>query len=185
MGGVLVRRVEPPGAVVTPGKGPSPLGRYDESPDDDAIHEVRLVNLPVRLLAAGRQHHDELMHEFALLAVSLEDRSSVPARMLDLIDTLGTRYGRAADRPDSIVDDAIAQGKDTVDIVYHVPSHVVDAADALAAIMDEADEFCRREQMLTLARSEVQKRFARWYLDEFRRQIDGEPPQPWDGPLDE
>jgi hypothetical protein len=28
------------------------------------------------------------------------------------------------------------------------------------------------------------KDFARWYLDEFRRQIAGEPPQPWAGPLD-
>jgi hypothetical protein len=25
--------------------------------------------------------------------------------------------------------------------------------------------------------------FTRWYLDEFRRQVAGEPPRPWDGPL--
>src|SRR3954449_2512066 len=115
-------------------KQPSPLGRYDDSPDDQPTHEVRLLNVPVRVLAAGRQQHDELMqgfavlagppdgraaggqqhdelmHEFAVLAVALEDRSSVPARMLELIDTLGTRYGRAADRPDSAADEATARG---------------------------------------------------------------------------
>jgi len=166
-------------------KQPSPLGRYDDSPDDQPTHEVRLLNVPVRVLAAGRQQHDELMHEFAVLAVALEDRSSVPARMLELIDTLGTRYGRAADRPDSAVDEAIARGADSVDLVYEVPAHVVEAADALEQIMNEADEFCQREQMLTLGRSEVQQRFAQWYLDEFRRQIEGEPPRPWDGPYDD
>jgi hypothetical protein len=169
---------------VTP-KQPSPLGRYDESSDDEPTREVQLVNVPVRILAAGRQQHDELMHEFAVLAVSLEDRSSVPSRMLDLIDALGTRYGRAADRPDSAVDEAIGRGDDSVDLAYEVPAHVVDAADALERMMDEADEFCQQEQMLTLARSDVQKRFARWYLDEFRRQVAGEPPQPWDGPYDD
>jgi hypothetical protein len=167
------------------GSQPSPLGRYDDSSGDEPLHEVRLLNVPVRVLAVGRQQHDELMHEFAVLAVSLEDRSSVPARMLDLIDTLGTRYGQAADRPDSLVDEAIASGKDSVDITYLVPAHVVSAADALERIMDEADEFCRSEQMLALGRSDVQKRFAAWYLQEFRRQVAGEPAQPWDGPYDD
>jgi hypothetical protein len=164
---------------------PSPLGRYDHSPPDDPTYEVRLINVPVRLFVAGRQQHDELMHEFAVLAVSLEDRSSVPARMLSLIDELGTRYGRAADRPDSVVDAAIADGVDSVDLTYQVPAHIIEAADALERMMDEADEFCRQEQMLTTARSEVQRRLAKWYLDEFRRQINGEPPQPWDGPYDD
>ena len=107
-------------------KPPSPFGRYDDSSGDDPLHEVRLLNTPVRLLAAGRQHHDELMHEFAVLAVSLEDRTAVPVRMLDLIDTLGTRYGRAADRPDAVIDEAIARGDDSVDVTYQVPAHVVE-----------------------------------------------------------
>jgi len=170
---------------MTPTSQPSPLGRYDDSSGDDTMHEVRLLNMPVRLLADGRQHHDELMHEFAVLAVSLEDRSSVPVRMLEMIDVLGTRYGRAADRPDSLVDEAIARGDEKVDLTYQVPAHVVDAAAALERMMDEADEFCRDEQMLTLGRSELQKRFAKWYLAEFRRQVAGEPPRPWDGPFEE
>jgi len=170
---------------MTSPRQPSPLGRYDDSSADDPTYEVRLINVPVRVHAASRRQHDELMHEFAMLAVSLEDRSAVPVRMLDLIDTLGTRYGRAADRPDTAVDEALARGEDSVDLTYQVPAHVVDAANSLEQMMNEADEFCRQEQMLTLSRSEVQHRFAQWYLDEFRRQIAGQAPQPWDGPYDD
>jgi hypothetical protein len=169
---------------VTGAREPSPLGRYDDGETDDRIHEVRLLNFPVRVLAASRQQHDELMHEFAVLAVTMEDRESVPARMLELIDTLGTTYAGTGERPDTEVDAALDRGESTIDLTYHVPAHVLDAANRLQTLMDEADEFCRSEQMLTLARTQLMKDFARWYLDEFRRQIAGEPPQPWAGPLD-
>jgi hypothetical protein len=165
---------------------PSPLGRYYSAvAADEQTHEVRLLHIPVRLLAAGRAHHDELMHEFAMLAVAEPDSSStVPQRLLDLIETLGHRYGAAASRPDALIDQALADGIDTLDLAYQVPAHVVDAADQLEALLAEADEFCRSEQLLTLPRPPLLREMAHWYLDEFRRQIVGEPPTPWTGPLD-
>lgn len=161
-----------------------PLGRYE--PDDDgSVHEVRLINVPLLILAATREHHDEVMREFAMLALD-ENLSSghVPARMLELIDVLGRRYAAAAARPDAEVDAALERGEKTIDLVYHVPAHVTHAAEQLHELMNEADEFCRQQQMLTLARPPVQAEFGQWYLDEFRRQINGEPPRPWDGPLE-
>jgi hypothetical protein len=50
--------------------------------------------------------------------------------------------------------------------------------------MAEADEFCRSEELLTLARSPVMVAFADWYLEEFRRQVADLPARPWDGPLE-
>jgi hypothetical protein len=164
---------------------PSPLGRYDESATDDTLHEVSLLNVPVRLYAAVRERHDELMREFALLALGgPSGRTDVPSRLLELVDILGVRYGAAAARPDEKLDAALANGQATIDLHYTVPAHVVDAADALEGLMAEADEFCRSEQLLTLARDPLQRRLAEWYLEEFRRQVDGEPPRPWDGPVD-
>ena len=162
----------------------SPLGRYDVTADT-GLFEVRLLNVPLRLLAASREHHDEVMREFAMLALD-EGLGShpVPTRMLELIDILGRRYGAASERPDAEVDAALARGDISIDLVYHVPDHVTEAAAQLEALMAEADEFCRQRQMLALARPPLQVQFARWYLDEFRRQIAGEPPQPWDGPLE-
>jgi hypothetical protein len=162
----------------------SPLGRYD--PDGtDGLHEVRLLNVPVRLLVAGREHHDDVMREFAMLALAEDtDAEHTPKRLLKLVDVLGRRYAAAAARPDAEVDAAIVRGETSIDLTYHVPDHVQEAANELAALMSEADEFCRERRLLSLARSPLVVEFSEWYLDEFRRQIAGEPPRPWDGPLD-
>jgi hypothetical protein len=162
----------------------SPLGRYDDSASDGSIRTVRLLRVPVRILDAGRRHHRELMHEFAMLAVAEDLTDDLPQRMLDLIDTLGRQYAETSDAPNAEVDAAMARGEATVDLTYEVAEHVVEAADILEALMAEADVFCQREQMLTLQRSELVRRFSSWYLDEFRRQIHGEPPRPWEGPLE-
>jgi hypothetical protein len=149
------------------------------------LHEVRLLRAPVRLLAAGRAHHDELLHEFAVLAVAEPDGScTVPQRLLQLVETLGRRYGAAARRPDELIDQALADGVDAVDLTYRVPAHVAEAAEQLDALLVEADEICRSEQLLTLPRPRVLREVGHWYVQQFRRQIAGEPPEPWDGPLD-
>lgn len=162
----------------------SPLGRYDPE-GGEGLHEIRLQNVALRLLVAGREHHDDVMREFAMLALAEDmDAEHTPKRLLELVDVLGRRYAAAAVRPDAEVDAAVARGDVTIDLVYHVPDHVAAAADELAALMDEADEFCRERKLLSLARPPLVVEFSRWYLDEFRRQIAGEPPRPWDGPLD-
>jgi hypothetical protein len=164
---------------------PSPLGRYAGDADrGQPLHEVRLLGVPVQVLAAARQHHDDLMREFAVLAVSEQNLgSSVPQRLLALTEILGSRYGAAASRPDSALDEAVQRGEHTLDLTYLVPAEVVEAADQLEMLMAQADEFCCTEHMLTLPRPPLLVQFARWYLDEFRRQINGRPPRPWTGPL--
>ncbi|MCA1711609.1 MAG: hypothetical protein LC789_08245 [Actinobacteria bacterium] len=160
-----------------------PLGRYADAPSGEP-REVRLLRVPVRLLAQGRERHDGLMREFALLAMAPERQHSAPARLVALTETLGVRYAAARARPDADVDAALEAGEDTVDLTYSATPDVVAAADLLDTLMAEADEFCQSEDLLTLARGDLQKRFSHWYLDEFRRQLRGEPPKPWDGPLD-
>ena len=166
------------------GQQSSPLGRYDDTTEGETLHTVRLIRVPVRILDAGRRHHQELMHEFALLAVAEDLNDDLPQRMLDLIDTLGRQYAETGDAPNAEVDAALSRGDASVDLTYEVVEHVVEAADNLESLMAEADEFCLREQMLTLQRTELVRRFSSWYLNEFRRQIRGEPPKPWDGPLE-
>jgi hypothetical protein len=179
-----IRRARLGGGSVSGESTTSGLGRYADGDPDESMHTVTLVRLPVRVMDAGRRHHDELMHEFAVLAVADDLSDDFPQRMLALIDTLGRQYGSAGEPRNAQVDAAMSRGDDTIDLTYEVPQHVVQAADNLAALMAEADEFCEREQMLTLQRSDVVREFSEWYLDEFRRQINGEPPRPWNGPLD-
>ena len=162
----------------------SPLGRYDVDAHD-GLHEVHLLNVPLQLLAAGREQHDEVMREFAMIALDEEfDSRHTPKRFLELIDILGRRYGASSARPDAEVDAALERGDITIDLVYHVPEHVTEAARQLDELMAEADEFCRQQHMLALARPQLLIDFSHWYLDEFSRQIAGESPRPWHGPLE-
>lgn len=161
----------------------SPFGRYAVV-DGGEHRDVHLLGMPVRILASARERHDELIREFALLAMSEEREASAPRRLVELTETLGRRYGAARNRPDAVVDAALEAGQDTVDVTYTVTPDVVEAADLLESLMAEADEFCRSEDLLTLARTDLQRRFASWYLDEFRRQLAGAEPVRWDGPVD-
>jgi hypothetical protein len=95
---------------------PSPLGRYGDTSLED-VHDVHLLILPVRVLIATRERHDELMREFALLALGgPSGRPDIPDRLLELIEILGVRYGYATARPDEVVDAAVARGDPTFNL---------------------------------------------------------------------
>ena len=162
----------------------SPLGRYSGPGRGAPLHRVQLLNLPVRLLVDGRDRHDSLMREFALLALSEDEGRPQPPALVELTHLLGVEYGSPQPRPDAAVDEALQRGELTLDVTYEVPATVLEDSERLESLMAQADEFCRSEQLLTLPRSPLQVRFATWYLAEFRRQVAGEPPRPWDGPLD-
>lgn len=162
----------------------SPLGRYAGPADSSPLHRVRLLNLPVRLLLDGRDRHDALLRELALLALSGNREHARQARFAEITEALGVRYGAAQERPDEVVDDAARRGVATVDLEYDVPASLLDDAQRLEALLAEADVLCREEQLLTLPRTPLQLRFSAWYVGELRRQVAGEPPQPWEGPLD-
>jgi hypothetical protein len=144
-----------------------------------------LLGVPVRVLAAAREHHDGLLRELRLLALSGPPAGRrLPARLLELTQELGVRYAGARARPDAEVDRALQQGLDVVDLDYEVPPSVVEGARRLSALMDEADEFCRSAQLMTLPRTPTVRRFADWYLEQFVDQVAGRPACRWDGPLE-
>lgn len=164
----------------------SPLGRYADPGDGAAgLVAVELLGVPVRVLAAAREHHDGLLREFRLLAMSGGlSGPAVPVRLVALTEALGVRYAAASSRPDRDVDRAVEQGLDTVDLVYRVPPGVADGARELEALIAEADEFCRAARLMTPARGAVIASFGRWYVAQFVDQVAGHRPARWDGPLD-
>lgn len=163
----------------------SPLGRYGGDEQGGALVRVDLFGVPVRLMAAGREHHDSLVREFRLLALSGGlDQGSAPAALVQLTQTLGVRYASARARPDQLLDDALDGGEDTVDLHYEVPRSVAEVARSLEALLREADRFCEQERLVTLARTPLVRAFADWYLDQFSVQCAGGPASRWDGPVD-
>lgn len=162
------------------------LGRYAPSAVDDEAVDVQLLNFPLQVFVQAREHHDELIREFALLALSPpQDRPGrhVPARLLELVQSLGRDYAGVGDRTDAVRDSALERGELAIDLVYQVPPSAGPALQQLRTLMDDAEQFCLDEQLLTLAATPLERRFRQWYLDEFARQLAGGPPTPWAGPL--
>lgn len=147
---------------------------------------VRLLSLPVDVQQLTVEHIDGLRREFDLLTRTGLPEGSVPQRLLDLIVDLRSQFGGFVDRPAAELQAAIAEGRDTIDLEYQVPPEVVDAAVRLGRLLDEADQFCLSgRHLVTLVTPPVARRYRQWFLGEFRRQVAGEDPVPWDDFADE
>lgn len=166
------------------------LGRYTpDVPEHGPLFTVHLLRLPIGLFLRAREHHDELVREFTLMAIRESEQESpraprpLPPRLHELVDLLGRRYGASAERADMERDAATERGDASVDLTYHVPASIVGDLVTLGSLMDDADEFCRLEKLLTLPRDPSMVAFSHWYNREFIRQIDGLGPEPWSGAL--
>jgi hypothetical protein len=148
----------------------------------DGLRTVRIVGLPVPLHVRTSEHTDELMREFMFLRAQSDDPEAptVPARLLDLVDDLSGRYAGFTAGTQAELDAAIAEQRPSVDLEYRVPADVGEACVHLRDSLDAADDFCRQgEHLLTLASPDDVVAYRRWFLDEFVRQVEGEPPRPW------
>jgi hypothetical protein len=166
----------------------SPWGRYTPEDDRDLV-TVRLLGVPVRLWCRATEQHDELLREFSLLSFGIEEGATkpdeLPARLATLVSELRTRYGGSRERDDVTRQAALARGDASVDLTYEVPATVGEAGQALAALLEEVDGYCRSDSyLLTLAPDASVIAFRRWYVEEFTRQVKGLPPRPWTGPLE-
>jgi hypothetical protein len=149
---------------------------------DDRMVTINIRGLPVPLHAASQAHSDEVMREFRLLAEQLrqEGTQGLPRRLIELVTALEGQYSNFTEAQEDQLEDAVASGAETVDLVYQLPAHVGDGVRALDAVLDEVDELCRQGQhLLTLATPPDQVAYRRWFLEEFTRQVDGEQPIAW------
>jgi hypothetical protein len=167
-----------PGYVAVMG---SPLGRY-ATDVPGAVVTVVLLAAPLKIWQRAAEHHDELMREMALLALA-PDPPDLPQRLTELVQLLGQQYGAAGSRPDDAREELVAAGIDRMDLTYEVPRSLGPDAARMRALLDEAEEYCRTE-LLTLAQPQDEAAFSQWYIEEFVRQTQGEPPRAWPGPWD-
>ena len=157
---------------------PAPLS----GPDASGQHRVRLLGEPLDLYLSAQEHHQELMREFALMAVLppvSRPGHDVPQRLLDLVDSLGRRFSGIAVQAETVREEALARRQATVDLEFDVPSAVAAACLELGALLAEADDYCRQGDLLTLATPAPIVAYRQWYLGEFVRQVAGEPPRSW------
>ncbi|HUQ63586.1 MAG TPA: hypothetical protein VM121_07525 [Acidimicrobiales bacterium] len=146
----------------------------------EALVEVHIVGLALDTYRNSSAHHDELFREFALvLARPPSAGHEVPAQLLSVIERLNERFSSFTASPTAELQAAIETNAETIDLTYHLPSAVREAAAELTELLARADEYCLHGDLLTVAPPPEAVRFRNWFLGEFVAQINGADPVPW------
>lgn len=147
----------------------------------EQLTTIRLLRMPVAVFAHFRKRYNELRRELRLL--SLAHGTDYPvARELSELFLQVEAERRQASGVDQM-DVAVSAGLVEADLEYHVPPAAPATMGRMLELMEQADEFCREQRLLTLAATPQQLDLQRWYLGEFVRQAVGEEPVPWPGSL--
>lgn len=148
--------------------------------DRRQLVDIELLGVPVALYRQAAEHFDELRREFIFISRDTADRTGVPHRLTELINDLDMRFATLGDQLERDLAAAVEQGQTLVDLHHQIPAGAGTAIDALVAMLDEADDYCRRgSHLLTLATPPRPLAFRRWFFGQFRDQIDGADPTPW------
>jgi hypothetical protein len=143
---------------------------------------VWLLRYPVELGSSVEEHVHEWMREFTLIRLgqlSGTSKHDVPARLQAMVEQLTRQYATELAEPHRLRAAAAARGETHVDLPYPVRPETEQVVVTWQRMLDDVDEFCRTEDLLTLQRSPAQKALNDWVLQEFLRQLRGEPPRPW------
>ena len=146
---------------------------------DNAAHEfvpVTFESIPVDTILALRRHYHDLRREVRLLSLAHEDDYPLAKHLTDVFTSFEQAY--PAEVTERVLA-ASAAGAAMVDLDVRVDPARIEVLDRMLTLLDLADESCRTERLLSLARSEEQVEFQRWFLGEFARQAVGESPSAW------
>lgn len=143
---------------------------------------VRLQGYPVALGTAGAEHMAEWVREFRLMAFAAdadERPAEVPERLTAMFHHLNSEHAADLAGPDRLRDEAAARGEAVIELVYPVRPDTEATVRAWQTVLHEVDAWCRAQGLLTLERSPDLVALSDWVLEEFLRQLRGEPPRPW------
>ncbi|WP_205473349.1 ATP-binding protein [Nocardioides sp. SYSU D00038] len=149
--------------------------------DPDAVR-VEIRGIPLAAYAGFQRHFRELRREVRLLALAHEAEYPLAKNLSDLFGTLERQLRDIAGL--ERVEAALQAGRETTDVEVSVPRGDARTLNRFLELLDLADEFCREERLLSLARSPEQRRFQAWFFGEFVRQAAGEAPVAWHVPAD-
>ena len=146
------------------------------APTRDRVR-VEIRDVPLALFIGFQHHFRELRREVRLLSLAHESDYPLAKNLSDLFGSLDRqlRDGIGVEQ----IDDALSQGLAATDLVVHMPRANASTLSRFVELLDLADDFCREERLLSLARNAEQRRFQAWFLNEFVRQANGEAPVSW------
>ena len=143
---------------------------------------VRFIGMPVKVFAHHRSWYEEVRRELRLLALTHGSDYPVAQEVSEL--TLQVEQERRQASGIEVLERAMVEGADRVDLEYVVPASAAETMSRLGELFRQVDVFCREQLLLTLAPTPQMLALRVWYLGEFGRQARGEEPLPWRGSYD-
>lgn len=151
---------------------PAPQGEVDPSAQ---VHTVLLSGIPLTILAGLQQQYLDLRRELHLLALSHGDSYPLANQLVQTYATFEAHFVSIGSFP------VEHQGSDATDLPFGVlvtpTTHTL--FETMREMLDLADEFCRAQRLLTVARTPAQARLQHWIIEEILNQLCGEGPRPW------
>jgi hypothetical protein len=138
-----------------------------------------LVDFPLRVAGRAYRHREALLREFAIIAFGGGEQADVPKRLVEIATILDERYAGLNPEAEDALDAAAKRKAEYIDLELMVPPRIKGDTLNLSPLLLEADEYCRTGGLLTLAPTEEMVSFWTWFLREFIRQTDGQPPRSW------
>ncbi|HEX3794223.1 MAG TPA: ATP-binding protein, partial [Acidimicrobiales bacterium] len=149
--------------------------RYDsyEDPFPDGT-PIALLDAPIQEMIRTNAHYDALYREFRLISeLDPSHLEAVPGRLLSLIDHLGTSlmgFGRSVEET---WDEAVRENQDKVDLRFRLPAELGPGVTWYSRLLDEADEYCQRVELLTIAPTDEAVAVRRWVFGQVAGQCQG------------
>lgn len=165
------------GVITSDLPGEVPSARRDDTAD------VTVYGVPLDLYIGFQRHFRELRREVRLLAVAHESSYPLAKSLSDLFGTL-ERQLRGGIEPAQL-QRAMRDGAEVADLHVTMPVAATTTLQHFLELLDLADEFCRAQRLLSLARTPEQRAFQVWLLGEYVRQARGGAPVAWSGSLPE
>jgi hypothetical protein len=154
----------------------------------DAVRTVQFLGVPIATYLALQEWNDALVRECGQIAALGPGHSDLPPRLVDLAGLLSERFAEESEAFRHTVAAAQSKGSELVDLVgtWHQPTAAsIEAAEAFLAMMEELDEFCQTDVLLTEAPPLDVVRLRRWFVVEMGAQLrHGAMPHPFPAEAD-
>ncbi len=142
--------------------------------------KLLLLGVPARLFGEMRRYHFEVRRELRLLAMTSPEDYPLAIEVTEIF-VQADRERRSSAGIDRL-DQAIADGVDSVDLDYHVPFSTPVTMARIRDLLKEVYRALSADHLLAMRPPDVIVDLETWYFTEFERQGNGEEPLPWRGP---
>lgn len=141
---------------------------------------LSLLGVPARLFGEMRRYHFEIRRELRLLAMTAPTDYPLATQITDIF--VQADRERRSSAGITRLDEAIAEGLESVDLEYEVPMSTPETMGRIRDLLDAVYQEFSSEHLLALRPPDVLVDLQTWYFTEFQRQGRGEDPVRWDGP---